>query len=194
MGWQESEKAARVAAIASLLGTAAVNVQCSTSVWLAGDGCRRLRNDQMIPSNWDGLEFTSGRSLPDSFNILPPRLRRLGIRVLLSDLLWEGDPLPLLRRLSHDAACLWVVQTLSEEDASPPQRGHYRLQDSENMEVREIDVDEIVAKNYQDSLARWQQEWDGACKRSGARFVSLTLADTKSSMELLETARILDRT
>ena len=98
MNLEQTRKAESVATLAAVLSTAASNAHCSTSVWLAADGCQRVLNDQLRPSSWDGLEFDGITSLEESMRILPPRFRRQSVRVLLSDLFWMGNPLPTLRR------------------------------------------------------------------------------------------------
>ena len=62
-------------------------------------------------------------------------MRRFGIRVFISDLLWPGNPLQTVRRLRDGAAMLFVIQLLAREDATPPEHGSVRLVDSETDEV-----------------------------------------------------------
>ena len=67
---------------------------------------------------------------------LPPAWRPRGIRVLISDLLWLGDPLELLTGLSDRAAAVYVIQVLAAADVRRPQRGNVRLVDSETEQRR----------------------------------------------------------
>ena len=109
MNLTDTAKANAVAQLAALLATSAANAQCTQAVWLSGEGFQRLANDTLTPSAWDKLELDSQRTPEQSFEILPPKFRRLGVRVLISDLLWPGEPIQLLRRLRDGAAALFVI-------------------------------------------------------------------------------------
>ena len=104
MNLAQTAKASAVAQLAALLATSAVNAQCTQAVWLSGEGFQRLPNDTLPPSAWDKLELASLRTPEQSYEILPPKFRRLGVRVLVSDLLWPGEPIQILRRLREGAA------------------------------------------------------------------------------------------
>jgi hypothetical protein len=95
------------------------------------------------------------------------------MRILISDLLWLGDPLTSLASLSRDAASVLVVQVLSSEDAAPQSRGNQRLIDSESGQVREIFVDSTALARYKASLDRHQQSWRMACRQIGGVMVNV---------------------
>ncbi len=192
MDLEHTTKSAATLRIAALLGTAAENAHCTHATWLAGDGFHRAANDTMLPSAWDGLAFGSRRPLDEAFAILPPRLRRLGIRVLVSDLMWPVEPLSILRRLADGAAAVFVVQVLAQADTEPPEHGNIQLVDSESGEEREIFVDATVAAQFRDALARHRESWDSACRQTGARFVSLVAEKLETSLPALEEAQLIE--
>src|SRR5581483_245990 len=99
MNLEGSAKPEAVARLAALLASAAANAQCTRAAWVSGQGFHRLRNDTNSPSTWDGLELNSPFDLDRAHDILGPKLRRMGIRVLISDLLWPGNPVQTVRRL-----------------------------------------------------------------------------------------------
>jgi uncharacterized protein (DUF58 family) len=191
MNLEGSAKAPATARLAALLAVAAANAQCTRAAWLSGEGFQRLANDVHPPSAWDGLEFNSPRTLDESFEILAPRLRRLGIRVLISDLLWPGNPLLTVRRLREGAAMLFVVQLLGRDDVTPPEHGGLRLVDSESNELTEIYVDSAVARRYRDNLAQLQQAWDDACRQCGARLTTVIAEQLENSPSQLEAIQLL---
>jgi len=191
MDLENTAKADAVAKIAALLAVSAVNAQCSQSVWLGGEGFQRLANDSLVPSAWDRLEFASQRTPEQSLEILPPKFRRLAVRVFISDLLWPADPLPLLRRLREGAAALFVIQLLARDDAAPPEHGNLRVVDSETGEETEIYIDSAIAKNYTDNLARLQQAWDDACRQTGAHMTTIIAEDLEKSLSELEAIQLL---
>ncbi|MFM2294419.1 MAG: hypothetical protein RLZZ350_832 [Verrucomicrobiota bacterium] len=191
MNLENTTKQNAVAQLAALLATAAANAQCSQAVWLSGEGFQRLANDNLTPSAWDKLEFNSPRTLDQSYEILAPKLRRLGVRVLISDLLWPGNPLTTLRRLRDGAAGLFVIQLLARADVEPPEPGNLRVVDSETGEEKEIFVDASVVKQYRDHLAQWQQTWADACRQTGAHLTTIVAEDLEKSLSELEALQLL---
>jgi len=191
MNLADTSKAAAVAKLSALLATAAANAQCTQAVWLSGEGFQRLPNDTLTPSAWDVPAMNSRRTPEQSFEILPPKLRRLGVRVLISDLLWPGEPAQLLRRLREGAAALFVVQLLARDDITPPEHGNLRVVDSETGEENEIYIDSSVARQYSDNLAQLQQSWSDACRQCGAHMTTLIAEDLESSLAELEVNQLL---
>ena len=186
-----SGKAAATARLAALLATAAANAQCTQAAWLSGDGFQRVPNDSHPPSTWAALEFNSARTIDDAYNLMQPRLRRMGIRVLISDLLWPGNPILTIRRMREGAAALFVIQLLGRDDVHPPDHGSIRLVDSETDGVAEIYIDSKVRKQYGENLARLQQAWDDACRQCGAALTSVIVDDPDSSLRKLEALQLL---
>src|SRR5208282_4149222 len=177
MNLVDTAKANAAAQLAALLATSAANAQCTQAVWLSGEGFQRLPNDTLTPSSWDQLELESRRAPDQSFEILPPKFRRLGVRVLISDLLWPGEPLQLLRRLRDGAAALFVIQLLARDDATPPEHGNLRVVDSETGGENEIYIDSGIAKQYAGNLAQLQQSWADACRQCGAHMTTIIAED-----------------
>jgi uncharacterized protein (DUF58 family) len=191
MSLEGSVKPEATARLAALLATAAANAQCTHAVWLSGEGFHRLAHDAHPPSTWDGLELDSPRNLDQSHDILGPKFRRLGLRVLISDLLWPGHPVRTIRRLREGAAALFVIQLLGRDDATPPEHGSLRLIDSETGDTAEMYVDATVAQQYRDSLAHLQQSWDDACRQSGAHMTTLIAEELNESLDRLQTLQLI---
>jgi len=191
MNLENTAKAEAAAGIAALLAAAATNAQCTRSVWLSGEGFQRLPNDTSPSSAWDSLEFNSQRTPEQSYEILAPKFRRLGVRVLVSDLLWPGNPLPILRRLRDGAAALFVIQLLGRDDVNPPEHGNLRAADCETGEEIEIYIDATVARQYAGNLARLQQSWADACRQCGARMTTLVAEELEQSLGELESIQLL---
>jgi uncharacterized protein (DUF58 family) len=191
MDLPDTAKATGLARLSAMLATAAANAQCTQAVWLSGEGFQRLPNDTLVPSAWDKLAMDSLRTPEQSLAILPPKLRRLGLRVFISDLLWPGEPLQLLRHLRDGAAALFVIQLLAREDVTPPEHGNLRVVDSETGEETEIYIDSGLAKQYTDNLARQQQSWSDACRQCGAHMTTLIAEDLDASVSELEALQLL---
>jgi uncharacterized protein (DUF58 family) len=191
MALEATAKARAVAEVAALLATAAANAQCTQAVWVSGEGFQRVANDSLTPAAWDRLDLASRRTPEESWAILPPKFRRLGVRVLVSDLLWPGEPVQLLRRLREGAAALFVIQLLAREDATPPEHGNLRVVDSETGAETEIYIDSAVARQYEDNLAQLQQSWADACRQCGAQMTTIVAEDLEKSLRELENIQLL---
>jgi uncharacterized protein (DUF58 family) len=191
MNLADTAKATAAAQLAAVLATAAANAQCSQAVWLSGEGYQRLANDTLTPGAWDRLEFNSVRTPDAAHAILAPRLRRLGVRVFISDLLWPGEPLLTLRRLREGAATLFVIQLLARADTTPPEHGNLRVVDSETGEETEIYIDSAIARQYAAGLAQHQQAWADACRQIGAHMTTLVAEDLEKSLTELEVMQLL---
>ena len=177
--------------LAAALATAAANAHCSQAVWLSGSGFQRIQNDVHPASSWESLELSSQRTLDESMDILSPRLRRAGVRVLISDLLWPGNPVQTTRRLTEGAAALFIVQLLAREDTIPPTHGTMRLVDSESGELLELFIDSSIEKRYRDNLAQHQQQWADACRQCGASLTTIVAEDVGESLRALEEIQLI---
>ncbi len=191
MSLEGSAKSEATAKLAALLAMAANNAQCTHAVWLSGEGFHRLANDVHAPSTWDGLEFESRLTLDQSYELLSPRFRRLGVRVLISDLMWPGNPVQTLRRFREGAAALFVIQLLAHDDVTPPENGGLRLIDSETGETTEVYVDAAVHREYRDALNRLQQSWEDACRQCGARLTTVIAEELDGSLTRLESLQLI---
>jgi uncharacterized protein (DUF58 family) len=168
MTLEGSRKAQATAGLAALFAAAATNAGFAHAAWLIGEGFRPVPNGNAMPTVWEGIEFTYRGDPAEAFRRSPPAWRPRGLRVLLSDLLWVGDPLLILQHFADRAAAVVVVQVLAEADVNPPTHGNLRLVDSETEKVQEIFVDAAAVKRYQEALARHQQNWHRACRQVGA--------------------------
>lgn len=191
MNLENTAKARAVAQLTALLATAAENAQCTRALWLSGEGFARLPNDTLPPAAWEKMNLESKRTPEQAFEMLPPKLRRMGVRVFVSDLLWPGNPAVILRRLREGAAALFVIQLLAREDVDPPEHGNLRVIDSETGEQTEIYIDSTIARNYSKNLSRWQQQWSDACRQHGAPMTTLVAEDLENSIAELQTVQLI---
>ncbi len=162
-------KAAAALEIAAALAAAAGNAHCTHRAWVADRALRPVGNGGEAPSRWQGIAFDFAGA-PDAALRAGAGWRRGGLRVLVGDLLWPGDPLSILRRLSDGAAAVSVVQVLGAGDAEPPEPGHARLDDVETGESLELYLDAAVRARYADALAAHRRAWETACRQAQAAF------------------------
>jgi uncharacterized protein (DUF58 family) len=172
MTLEGTAKRAATLALAAFFAMAARNAGYGHAAWLLAAGYRPVGNGSGPPQTWEGLAFDH-RGGPGGAALGLPAWRPRGVRVLLSDLLWVGEPLATLRPLAERAAVTVVLQVLAEADVKPPEGRSLRLVDSETDEVREIHVDAPAARRYREALARHQENWNLACRQVGAVFLAV---------------------
>jgi uncharacterized protein (DUF58 family) len=173
MALPDSQKPRAAVALAAALAAAAGNAGYTHRAYLTGRGCQPVLGGSEPPGLWQGLAFDARESPPDSLRTLPPAWRSHGIRAILSDLLWLGDPLELLMAVGHRAAAVYVIQILAAHDVAPPQRGNVRLVDSESGAVEEAFLDATALVRYCNNLQRHRENWRRAARQVGAVLVPL---------------------
>jgi uncharacterized protein (DUF58 family) len=173
MALEESKKADAVVSLAAFFAAAASNAGYSHRAWLMGETVRHVANGTARPVRWEGMDFEFRGNPAEVLSRQAVSWRPRGMRILLSDLLWLGDPLITLGRLADRAATVIVVQVLAEADVSPPGQGNLRLVDSETDDVHDVFVDAVALKRYHDGLTRHQQNWHRACRQVGAMMTTV---------------------
>lgn len=172
MALEGSLKAGATQALAAFFATAAANAGFAHQVYVLGDSLRPLDQGNGRPSLWEAIDF-SHRGYPGLGGSGRLPWRPNSLRLLLSDLLWLGEPLTFLRPFTEQAAIAVVVQVLAESDVEPPGEGNLRLVDEETGEVREVFLDEAARSRYREALARHQESWQRACLQAGAVFTTV---------------------
>jgi uncharacterized protein (DUF58 family) len=170
--------------LAAALASAAENSGYSRRAYMTQNGCHPIRGSADCPRTWEGLEFGDPRSPAESFRMLPPAFRPRGIRMIVSDLLWLGDPLEVLNPMADRAAATVVIQILAAEDADPVGLGNQRLLDCETGQAMEVFVDASGQDRYRQRLARLRQDWHLAARQVGATFISLIAEDLCRAWDL----------
>jgi uncharacterized protein (DUF58 family) len=184
MDLEDTAKARATLGLAAFFAEAAANAGYSHAAWLLAGEYRPVGNGRGAPATWDGLDL-SYRAEPEAApGQDPPAFRPRGLRVLLSDLLWLGEPLATLRPLAERASVVVVVQVLAGADVRPPASGNLRLVDSETGATRDLRVDAAVLRRYREALDRHQQNWHRACRAVGAVFTTLVAEDVLNDWKL----------
>jgi uncharacterized protein (DUF58 family) len=172
-----TQKLRAAAAVAAVLAAAANNAGHTHRAFLTGQGCRPVVHGSEQPRLWQGMAFDSRESPPVSFRTLPPAWRPRGIRAVISDLLWLGDPLEMLTNLSDRAAAVYILQVLAADDVAPPHRGNVRLADSETDAVEEVFLEAADVARYRRHLQQHRENWHHAARQVGALLVPLIAED-----------------
>ena len=163
--------------LGALFASAAAGSDCTWKAFELGDRLAAVDRGHDIPSVWGDLRFTAQNNPGAQLAHETARFKRQSIRILISDLLWDAEPLSVLRRLSENASGTAIVQILSRDDASPPELGKYRLNDAETGESLEVFIDSDIRKHYLDQLETHTRLWSDACRQTGAAFCQLIAED-----------------
>ncbi len=177
MALADSAKRRATLALAGFFAEAAANAGFSHSGWLLGADAVPLGDRRRRPAEWEAVRFEHRTSPVPALASAAARWRPRGVRVLLSDLLWDADPGHAVRTLADRASTAVVLQVLASADANPPLGGYLRLIDSETDEVREIRIDTGIAGRYRENLTRLQGHWHDAGRAAGVVFATVVAED-----------------
>jgi uncharacterized protein (DUF58 family) len=189
MDLEGTPKARAALALAAFFVAAAGNAGYSHSAWLLAGDYHPVPGGHGQPQAWDGIALDHKATPEDAPGRTPPAWRARGLRVLVSDLFWLGEPMATVRPLAERAAVAVVVQLLARADADPPEAGNLRLVDSETGETRDLHVDDAVRRRYREGLARHQQNWHRACRQVGAVFTTAVADDLLAGWKLDDLVR-----
>lgn len=117
------------------------------------------------------VEFDGRDDLAAALGRIPP-LRPCGLRVVVSDFLFETDLSALVARLARGASALFLVQVLDAEDLEPSGGEGARLVDSESGAALEELLTEDVLAAYARRFAEHQRTLRGAAVRAKATLVT----------------------
>jgi uncharacterized protein (DUF58 family) len=140
-----------------------------------GVGCAPLARRVAFDAR-DDLDSALARS---------PPLRRCGLRLVVSDFLFETSLDAMAGRLARDVAALGLVQVLATEDGSPVGGFGARLVDSESEQVLERLLDDGVLNSYLRRFQQHQSLLKAAAHRARA-LLATTVADRPLEQSIRE--------
>ncbi|HEX7153960.1 MAG TPA: DUF58 domain-containing protein [Thermoanaerobaculia bacterium] len=179
--------------LAALLATAVRNSGCPYALWLARERLEPLARGAARPTDWQGLAFDHPASPAEAIVRGARSLRPLSVRILISDLLWEGSPEEVTGALATGGSATLLVQVLSTDDAAPDLRGGWRILDVESGEWQEVFVDAEAMERYRQALTRHRAMWDEGARNARATIVRCVAEELESQLvfEELAAAEIL---
>jgi len=166
MGLEATPKLEASVGLAAMLAVAAANARFTVSVWIGREGrLVKVPGDAGRPESWNEVALDETLPLPRMMELQPPAFKRCGLRFLVSDLLWPGEPEGLLRRLGEGAASFHILHLLDEADTRPDEHGFLRVVDSETDEELDLFFDEAARARYGAALASHMAMWADACRK-----------------------------
>jgi uncharacterized protein (DUF58 family) len=117
-----------------------------------------------------------------SRNLSATRLERCGVRIVVSDFLFDGEAADAVALLSQHCHHLVLVELLSPADRAPTAFGATELTDCESGERLELEVDGRTVDDYLRRLSLHRAQWSSAALQRGATWHSVDSADTLPQM------------
>ncbi|NTX34185.1 DUF58 domain-containing protein [Myxococcus sp. CA033] len=127
------------------------------------------------------LEFDAKDDLVTALGRMPPP-RSCGLRVVVSDFLFEVDLPAMVARLSRGAAGFFLVQVLDAEDLAPTGGEGARLVDSETGAALEELLTEDVLAAYARRFAEHQRVLRAAALRSRGALLTAPATETLNAL------------
>lgn len=184
------EKAARAREIAAWVVTLARRAGLDPTVIATGATVRKAGG----PSTrglLESLDFEGREPFDEALRRAPPLLP-CGLRVVVSDFLFESPPETFAERLARGAAGLMLVQVLDAEDLSPSGGAGARLTDSESGEVLERILTPGVLEQYEARFNAHVGLWQGAARRVRATWAQASAEKPLDALARRELATLVE--
>lgn len=139
----------------------------------------------------EALEF-EGREPFDAALRRAPPLLPCGLRVVVSDFLFEAPPAPFAERLARGASGLALVQVLDAEDLDPSGGAGARLTDAETGEVLERILTPGVVDQYLERLRGHVRLWQAASQRVRASWAQVSAERQLDALARQELQRLVE--
>jgi uncharacterized protein (DUF58 family) len=135
-----------------------------------GDATRQLPPDEVAGHRWfdklAGMGAKNEAAAPDLSRI---PLRSNAIRMLISDLLFPGDPEPIIRFLAARQGSPLLLAPYLRSEAFPEWTGNYEFVDAEKKSRHQHRVEPSVLKRYKEAYANHFTFWKNAVQRHQCR-------------------------
>lgn len=165
--WSEPAKAQRSSELLYFLAASAQRAGASLQMSLVlADSVRPLTLEALMTHRW--MEELSAFESSDP--ALPPQLelargRSNAIRILVSDLLFEGDPAPLIRTLHERQGSGIIFSPFTRQESDPSWSGHYDFIDAERRSYHSHQINPAVLSRYLEAYRAHFGIWDDSCRR-----------------------------
>lgn len=130
-----------------------------------------------LSGRWEPPAATGDTETPEpAWRRVPWRLRAM--RVLVTDLLFPGDPETFLSGPARDGVRTVILAPYSQSECEPRWSGHVVLADCETGEKRERRAGESLTSEYAEAYRRHFALWDEASRRRGVALARVPAAGT----------------
>jgi uncharacterized protein (DUF58 family) len=163
--WAEEAKARRTAELIYFFVLGAERHGASLNVHLVkGPEVRMIPTELILSHLWlDEIEAMDGSEEPPW--LMRAGLRANAIRILVSDLLYEAEPAPLLRSLHDRQGTGLVFSPYTRKEADPGWHGQYDFIDAEKRTRHSHQIGAAALRRYLEAYHRHFSLWQEACRK-----------------------------
>ena len=160
-------KASRTTELFYFVVVSAIHAGASTHIHiLRGDAHSMLPTDAVTSHHWLETVQSMRPTHPETpLSLDQIQLRGNAIRVVISDLLFEGDPTPPLRLLSHQQGKPILLVPFLKSEAHPDWEGNYEFIDAETTGNYPHRIEKSTLKLYHKAYAAHFANWHAAARR-----------------------------
>jgi uncharacterized protein (DUF58 family) len=184
------EKAARAREVADLVATLGRRAGLEVVLVSAGRSPQRAVGAE-IRSVLSHVPLDGAEAFDVALKRAPP-LTTCGLRVVVSDFLFESDPERLAERWARGTTALYLLQVLDAEDLEPSGGAGARLLDSESGEALERVLTTTVLETYAQRFTAHQRLWRHASARVHAQFATASAAFAVDALAANALAPVLE--
>lgn len=177
-------KAARVAELFYLISESSQSAGASLAVHaVRGDASLMLDPATLRSHQW----VETARALPAADPSKAPDLTRVplranAIRVFLSDLLFAGDPEPVLRHLGQRHGSLVILVPFLASEARPDWSGNYEFVDPERNTRHPHRIEPATLRRYQEAYVNHFTLWKQHSRRHQTAFARIPAEEDLASV------------
>ena len=171
----EERKAARTAELFYLISESCAAAGASLSIHaVRGDGTVPIDPASLRTHQW----LETARSFPVTNPAMAPDIAKIplranAIRVFLSDLLFPGDPEPILRSLGQRHGSLVIFAPWLEAEVRPDWSGNYEFSDPERQTRHPHRIEPATLRRYLEAYTNHFALWKNSAQRHQAAFARI---------------------
>ncbi|MBK1854247.1 DUF58 domain-containing protein [Verrucomicrobiaceae bacterium 5K15] len=172
----QQDKAERTAELFYFTVVSAMQAGASTRLHLLkGASYREIPMDAVSSHHW----LDTAKSLSSDHDASPLALDKVpmrgnAIRVLISDLLFEGDPTPPLRHLTQQQGKAILLAPFLQSEARPEWEGNYEFIDAEQTSHHPHRIEKSTLRQYHQAYREHFTQWHAAARRFNAPFARVS--------------------
>lgn len=166
----QDDKASRTAELFYFTVVSAIQAGASTRLhMLRGDSYREIPMDAVSSHLWfDNIQLMPNDNPSSPLALDKVQMRGNAIRVLISDLLFEGDPSHPLRQLTHQQGKGILLVPFLQSEARPEWEGNYEFIDAERTSHHPHRVEKSTLRQYHQAYTEHFTQWHATARRFNA--------------------------
>jgi hypothetical protein len=163
--------------LAGIFMSSAINSECAVSWWTFGNGMSNLWPlsrffPEKAPDKIDGT-----KTLAEELSSSPQPLPRHGLKIVISDFLWQDPPSDTIHSLMKDGCALIMICVLCQEEIKPALGGIFSLSDSEKGGRLDIEIAQTERDACAERISTHLDLWKETAVKYGAVFQPVKAED-----------------